>query len=99
MSGRRARSPRGRHVKAQEPDRAEQRLREQPFAIAPHGQVHCARTCDGEHVAVNVRHRDIVNEITSDLRPFAGVSPIAWRLASGCDAGALLERGARADRR
>ena len=63
---------------------------EQPFAIASLGQVHRADLRDGERVAVKVQRPDIANEIGSDLRAIAVVSPILQRLAPGCDAGALL---------
>ena len=64
---------------------------EQPFAVASLGQVHRARTRDGEHVvAVKVQHPDIANQIASDLRAIGVVSPILQRLAPGSDAGALL---------
>jgi predicted unusual protein kinase regulating ubiquinone biosynthesis (AarF/ABC1/UbiB family) len=63
---------------------------EQPFAIASLGQVHRADLRDGERVAVKVQRPDIANEIGSDLRAIAVVSPILQRLAPGCDARALL---------
>jgi predicted unusual protein kinase regulating ubiquinone biosynthesis (AarF/ABC1/UbiB family) len=63
---------------------------EEPFAIASLGQVHRARTRDGEHVAVKIQHADIGDAIDRDLRTIGLVSPILTRLAPGCDAGALL---------
>jgi predicted unusual protein kinase regulating ubiquinone biosynthesis (AarF/ABC1/UbiB family) len=63
---------------------------EQPFAIASLGQVHSARTRDGEHVAVKVQHPDIGDAIAAELRNVGLVSPIVKRLAPGSDAGALL---------
>ena len=63
---------------------------EEPFAIASLGQVHRARTRDGEHVAVKVQHPDIADAIDGDLRTIGLVSPIVTRLAPGSDAGALL---------
>jgi predicted unusual protein kinase regulating ubiquinone biosynthesis (AarF/ABC1/UbiB family) len=63
---------------------------EEPFAIASLGQVHRARTRDGECVAVKVQHPDIAEAITGELRTVGVVSPILSRLAPGCDAGALL---------
>ena len=63
---------------------------QEPFAIASLGQVHRARTRDGEHVAVKVQHPDIGDAIDRDLRTIGLVSPILTRLAPGCDAGALL---------
>jgi predicted unusual protein kinase regulating ubiquinone biosynthesis (AarF/ABC1/UbiB family) len=63
---------------------------ELPFAFASLGQVHRARTREGKQVAVKVQHPNIANEITSDLRAIAVVSPIVQRLAPGSDAAALL---------
>jgi hypothetical protein len=63
---------------------------EKPFAIASLGQVHRARTRDGEHVAVKVQHHDIADSIARDLRNIGLVTPILKRLAPGSDAGALL---------
>jgi predicted unusual protein kinase regulating ubiquinone biosynthesis (AarF/ABC1/UbiB family) len=58
---------------------------EEPFAIASLGQVHRARTRDGEHVAVKVQHPDIADVIDSDLRMIGLVGPIVARLAPGCE--------------
>jgi predicted unusual protein kinase regulating ubiquinone biosynthesis (AarF/ABC1/UbiB family) len=63
---------------------------EQPFALASLGQVHRARTRDGEQVAVKVQHPDIGDAIAGDLRNIGLVSPILQRLAPGSDARALL---------
>jgi predicted unusual protein kinase regulating ubiquinone biosynthesis (AarF/ABC1/UbiB family) len=63
---------------------------EQPFAIASLGQVHRARTREGEQVAVKVQRPDIGNTIAGDLRNLGLVSPILQRLAPGSDARALL---------
>ena len=63
---------------------------EEPFASASLGQVHRARTSDGERVAVKVQHPDIADAIDGDLRTIGLVSPFVTRLAPGCDAGALL---------
>jgi predicted unusual protein kinase regulating ubiquinone biosynthesis (AarF/ABC1/UbiB family) len=63
---------------------------EQPVAIASLGQVHRARTRDGEQVAVKVQHPDIGDTIAGDLRNIGLVSPILQRLAPGSDARALL---------
>jgi predicted unusual protein kinase regulating ubiquinone biosynthesis (AarF/ABC1/UbiB family) len=65
-------------------------LEEEPFAIASLGQVHRARTLDGEHVAVKVQHRGIADVIDGDLRTIGLVGPIVARLAPGSHAGALL---------
>ena len=63
---------------------------EQPFAIASLGQVHRARTREGEQVAVKVQRPDIGDTIAGDLRNVGLVSPILQRLAPGSDARALL---------
>jgi len=63
---------------------------EKPFAIASLGQVHRARTHDGEQVAVKVQHPDVADSIAGDLRNVGLVTPILKRLAPGSDAGALL---------
>jgi predicted unusual protein kinase regulating ubiquinone biosynthesis (AarF/ABC1/UbiB family) len=63
---------------------------EEPFAIASLGQVHRARTREGEQVAVKVQHPDIGDTIAGDLRNIGLVSPILQRLAPGSDARALL---------
>jgi predicted unusual protein kinase regulating ubiquinone biosynthesis (AarF/ABC1/UbiB family) len=63
---------------------------EEPFAIASLGQVHRARTRNGDCVAVKVQHPDIAEAIAGELRTVGLVSPILSRLAPGCDAGALL---------
>jgi predicted unusual protein kinase regulating ubiquinone biosynthesis (AarF/ABC1/UbiB family) len=49
---------------------------EQPFAIASLGQVHRARTREGERVAVKVQRPDIGDTIAGDLRNVGLVSPI-----------------------
>jgi predicted unusual protein kinase regulating ubiquinone biosynthesis (AarF/ABC1/UbiB family) len=63
---------------------------EEPFAIASLGQVHRARTHDGEHVAVKVQQPDIADTIASDLRNIGLVRPIVQHLAPGLDTAALL---------
>ena len=63
---------------------------EEPFAIASLGQVHRARTLDGDDVAVKVQHPGAAEAIEADLRTVGVVSPILKRLAPGLDAGALL---------
>jgi predicted unusual protein kinase regulating ubiquinone biosynthesis (AarF/ABC1/UbiB family) len=63
---------------------------EKPFAIASLGQVHRARTRDGEQVAVKVQHPGVADSIAGDLRNVGLVTPILKRLAPGSDAGALL---------
>jgi predicted unusual protein kinase regulating ubiquinone biosynthesis (AarF/ABC1/UbiB family) len=63
---------------------------EEPFAMASLGQVHRARTHDGEQVAVKVQQPDIADAIASDLRNIGLVHPIVKQLAPGLDAAALL---------
>jgi predicted unusual protein kinase regulating ubiquinone biosynthesis (AarF/ABC1/UbiB family) len=63
---------------------------EEPFALASLGQVHSARTSDGDHVAVKVQHPDVADAVEADLRNLGLVGPIIRRLAPGVDAGAVL---------
>jgi predicted unusual protein kinase regulating ubiquinone biosynthesis (AarF/ABC1/UbiB family) len=63
---------------------------EQPFALASLGQVHRARTSDGDDVAVKVQHPGVAEAVEGDLRDLGLVAPIVKRLAPGLDAGALL---------
>jgi hypothetical protein len=63
---------------------------EDPFALASLGQVHRARTADGDEVAVKVQHPGAAEAVESDLRSVGVVGPILERLAPGLDAGAVL---------
>src|SRR5918995_3246846 len=63
---------------------------EQPFALASLGQVHRARTSDGDDVAVKVQHPGVAEAVEGDLRDLGLVAPLVKRLAPGLDAGALL---------
>jgi predicted unusual protein kinase regulating ubiquinone biosynthesis (AarF/ABC1/UbiB family) len=63
---------------------------EEPFAVASLGQVHRARTRDGDYVAVKVQQPGVAEAIDGDLRNLGLVGPIIKRLAPGLDAGALL---------
>jgi predicted unusual protein kinase regulating ubiquinone biosynthesis (AarF/ABC1/UbiB family) len=63
---------------------------EQPFALASLGQVHRARTSDGDDVAVKVQHPGVAAAVEGDLRDLGLVAPLVKRLAPGLDAGALL---------
>ena len=63
---------------------------EEPFAVASLGQVHRARTSDGEDVAVKVQHPGVAAAVEADLRNLGLVSPILKRLAPDLDAGAVL---------
>jgi predicted unusual protein kinase regulating ubiquinone biosynthesis (AarF/ABC1/UbiB family) len=63
---------------------------EQPFAVASLGQVHRARTSDGQDVAVKVQHAGVAEAVEADLRNLGLVAPLVNRLAPGLDAGAVL---------
>jgi predicted unusual protein kinase regulating ubiquinone biosynthesis (AarF/ABC1/UbiB family) len=63
---------------------------EEPFAVASLGQVHRARTHDGEDVAVKVQQPGAAEAVEADLRNLGLVGPIVKRLAPGLDAGAVL---------
>jgi predicted unusual protein kinase regulating ubiquinone biosynthesis (AarF/ABC1/UbiB family) len=63
---------------------------EQPFAVASLGQVHRARTTDGNDVAVKVQRPGAAEAVEADLRAFGLAGPILQRLAPGLDAGAVL---------
>ncbi len=63
---------------------------EEPFATASLGQVHRARTTDGDDVAVKVQHGGIAESVEADLRSLGVVGPMIKRLAPGLDAGAVL---------
>jgi predicted unusual protein kinase regulating ubiquinone biosynthesis (AarF/ABC1/UbiB family) len=65
-------------------------VEEEPFAMASLGQVHRARTRDGDDVAVKLQHPDVAEAIEADLRNIGLVSPILGRLARGADARPLL---------
>jgi predicted unusual protein kinase regulating ubiquinone biosynthesis (AarF/ABC1/UbiB family) len=65
-------------------------VEEVPFAVASLGQVHRARTSDGDDVAVKVQHAGVAEAIEADLRNLGLVGPIIKRLAPGLDAGAVL---------
>jgi predicted unusual protein kinase regulating ubiquinone biosynthesis (AarF/ABC1/UbiB family) len=63
---------------------------EEPFAVASLGQVHRARTRDGEQVAVKVQQPGVAEAVEADLRNLGLVGPIIKRLAPGLDVSALL---------
>ena len=63
---------------------------EEPFAVASLGQVHRARTSDGEDVAVKVQHAGVAEAVESDLRNLGFVGPILKRLAPELEAAAVL---------
>ena len=63
---------------------------ETPFALASIGQVHRARTADGDDVAIKVQHPGAAEAAEADLRNVGLVAPIVQRLAPGLDAGAVI---------
>jgi predicted unusual protein kinase regulating ubiquinone biosynthesis (AarF/ABC1/UbiB family) len=63
---------------------------EEPFALSSLGQVHRARTSDGEDVAVKVQHQGVAEAVDADLRAIGLVGPIIKRLAPALDARGLL---------
>jgi predicted unusual protein kinase regulating ubiquinone biosynthesis (AarF/ABC1/UbiB family) len=63
---------------------------EDPFAVASLGQVHRARTSDGEIVAVKVQHSGVAEAVEADLRNLGTVGPLLKRLAPGLDGAAVL---------
>jgi predicted unusual protein kinase regulating ubiquinone biosynthesis (AarF/ABC1/UbiB family) len=63
---------------------------EEPFAVASLGQVHRARTGDGDDVAVKVQHAGAAEAVEADLRNLGLVGPIVQRLAPALDAAAML---------
>jgi predicted unusual protein kinase regulating ubiquinone biosynthesis (AarF/ABC1/UbiB family) len=63
---------------------------EEPFALASLGQVHKARTSDGETVAVKVQHPGVAEAIEADMRNLGLVSPMLARLATELDTSAVL---------
>src|ERR671923_2336220 len=67
---------------------------EEPFAVASLGQVHKARTSEGEIVAVKVQHPGVAEAIQTDLRSLGLVRPILRRLAPELDATAVWPRSA-----
>ena len=64
---------------------------EEPFALASLGQVHKARTSDGELVAVKVQHPGVAEAAEADLRNLGLIRPILTRLAPELDAAAMLD--------
>jgi predicted unusual protein kinase regulating ubiquinone biosynthesis (AarF/ABC1/UbiB family) len=63
---------------------------EEPFAVASLGQVHRARTSDGEDLAVKVQHSGVADGVEAELRNLGLLAPIITRLAPALDAGAVL---------
>jgi hypothetical protein len=62
----------------------------EPLAPSSLGQVHRARTRDGDEVAVKVQHPGVAEAIEADLRSLGLLVPIVRRLAPAANAGALL---------
>ncbi len=62
---------------------------EHAFAAASIGQVHRARTVDGEEVAVKVQYPGVAEAVESDLRNAMLLLPLVKRLAPGLDAKGL----------
>ncbi len=65
-------------------------VEEEPFALASLGQVHRARTIDGDDVAVKVQHPGAAEAAEADLRNIGVIGPILQSVAPGLDAGAVL---------
>jgi predicted unusual protein kinase regulating ubiquinone biosynthesis (AarF/ABC1/UbiB family) len=63
---------------------------EEPFAVASLGQVHRARTSDGEDVAVKVQHPGVAEAVEAGLRDLGLAAPLIGRLAPALDLGAAL---------
>jgi predicted unusual protein kinase regulating ubiquinone biosynthesis (AarF/ABC1/UbiB family) len=65
-------------------------IEEEPFARSTLGQVHRARTADGDDVAVKVQDPATADAVAAGLRDIGAIAPILKRVAPGLDAGALL---------
>jgi predicted unusual protein kinase regulating ubiquinone biosynthesis (AarF/ABC1/UbiB family) len=65
-------------------------IEEEPFARSTLGQVHRARTADGDDVAVKVQDPGTADAVAAGLRDIGAIAPILKRVAPGLDAGALL---------
>jgi predicted unusual protein kinase regulating ubiquinone biosynthesis (AarF/ABC1/UbiB family) len=62
---------------------------ERAFAAASIGQVHRARTLDGDDVVVKVQYPGVAEAVETDLRNAMLLTPLIKRLAPGLDARAL----------
>ena len=62
---------------------------ERAFAAASIGQVHRARTVDGDEVVVKVQYPGVADAVETDLRNAMLLVPLVKRLAPGLDAKAL----------
>lgn len=65
-------------------------IEEEAIAAASIGQVHRARTTDGELVAVKIQYPGIAEAVSTDLRNAAMLTPLIRTLAPGLDVRALL---------
>jgi hypothetical protein len=65
-------------------------VHDKPFALSSLGQVHRARTRDGDDVAIKVQHPGVAEAVAADLRNIRLVAPVVQRLAPALDAGAVL---------
>ena len=63
---------------------------EHAFAAASIGQVHRARTLDGDDVVVKIQYPGVAEAVETDLRNAMLLLPLLRRLAPGVDARALL---------
>ncbi|HEY5316861.1 MAG TPA: AarF/UbiB family protein [Solirubrobacteraceae bacterium] len=63
---------------------------ERAFAAASIGQVHRARTRDGDDVVVKIQYPGVAEAVETDLRNAMLLVPVLRRLAPGVDAKALL---------
>ena len=63
---------------------------ERAFAAASIGQVHRARTLDGDEVVVKVQYPGVAEAVETDLRNAMLLVPLVKRLAPGLDAKALV---------
>jgi predicted unusual protein kinase regulating ubiquinone biosynthesis (AarF/ABC1/UbiB family) len=64
---------------------------ERAFAAASIGQVHRARTLDGEDVVAKVQYPGVAEAVETDLRNAMLLLPLVKRLAPGLDAKALAD--------
>ncbi len=62
---------------------------ERAFAAASIGQVHRARTVDGDDVAVKIQYPGVAEAVETDLRNATLLLPLVKRIAPGLDAKAL----------
>ena len=63
---------------------------ERAFAAASIGQVHRARTADGDEVVVKIQYPGVAESVETDMRNAALLLPLVKRLAPGLDGRAML---------